>query len=96
MGLRDAAGAVQRAQQAGQILNYYFAGFDQLIDPAAENGIRSTSRSPARRRAGRRQALRSARRWYKPNATEFGKFAAIAAEHFKGRVDRYSIWNEPN
>ena len=31
-----------------------------------------------------------------PNSTHFGKFAAAAAAHFKGRVDRYSIWNEPN
>jgi hypothetical protein len=40
-------------------------------------------------RAGRRA-------WYKPSSTEFGRFATIAATHFRGRVDRYSIWNEPN
>ena len=34
--------------------------------------------------------------WYKPNAREFGKWVAVVAEHFAGRVDRYSIWNEPN
>jgi hypothetical protein len=32
----------------------------------------------------------------RPNASRFGDFASAAAEHFKGRVDRYSIWNEPN
>ncbi len=34
--------------------------------------------------------------WYKPNTAEFGKWAGVVAEHFAGRVDRYSIWNEPN
>jgi hypothetical protein len=27
---------------------------------------------------------------------DFGAFAKDAAQHFKGRVGRYSIWNEPN
>jgi hypothetical protein len=34
--------------------------------------------------------------WFKPNTAEFGKWAGVVAEHFAGRVDRYSIWNEPN
>ena len=33
--------------------------------------------------------------WYKPNA-RVRQVAAVVAEHFAGRVDRYSIWNEPN
>ena len=28
--------------------------------------------------------------------SKFGQFAQLAAEHFAGRVDRYSVWNEPN
>ena len=32
----------------------------------------------------------------KPKASAFKAFARAAATHFKGRVDRYSIWNEPN
>jgi hypothetical protein len=31
-----------------------------------------------------------------PSTYRFGQFAATVAEHFKGRIDRYSIWNEPN
>lgn len=30
------------------------------------------------------------------NPKEFGRWAKKMAEHFKGRVGRYSIWNEPN
>jgi hypothetical protein len=33
---------------------------------------------------------------YRPSAALFGDFARRAAEHFRGRIDRYSIWNEPN
>ena len=78
-------------------LNYDFDGFDALIDQAAANGVRIhlSLTGPAPRWANAKRFVPK-RAWYKPNATEFGKFAALAAEHFKGRVDRYSIWNEPN
>ena len=33
---------------------------------------------------------------FKPSIPLFEHFAAAAAQHFKGRVSRYSIWNEPN
>lgn len=32
----------------------------------------------------------------RPNANRYRAFAVRVAEHFKGRVFRYSIWNEPN
>src|SRR3954464_15676713 len=31
-----------------------------------------------------------------PDARKFAAFARTVAAHFGGRVDRYSIWNEPN
>jgi hypothetical protein len=31
-----------------------------------------------------------------PDAARFAEFAGAAARHFRGRVERYSIWNEPN
>jgi Cellulase (glycosyl hydrolase family 5) len=79
------------------VLHYDFGVFDHLIDQAAANGIRVhlSLTGPAPRWANARKYTEK-RAWYKPNATEFGKWAAIAAAHFKGRVDRYSIWNEPN
>jgi hypothetical protein len=33
---------------------------------------------------------------YRPSLPLFQHFVAAAAQHFKGRVSRYSIWNEPN
>jgi hypothetical protein len=85
------------ARNKPAVLNYDFTRFDQLIDQAAAKGVRVhlSLTGPAPRWANARR-LDQRRAWYKPNATEFGKFAEVAAEHFKGRVDRYSIWNEPN
>ena len=85
------------ARNKPAVLNYAFDGFDALIDRAAANGVRIhvSLTGPAPRWANAKRFVPK-RAWYKPNATEFGKFAALTAEHFKGRVDRYSIWNEPN
>ena len=85
------------ARNKPAVLNYSFAGADALIDRAAEHGVRIhvSLTGPAPRWANAKRFVPK-RAWYKPNANEFGKFAALAAEHFKGRVDRYSIWNEPN
>jgi hypothetical protein len=33
---------------------------------------------------------------FRPDPERFGAFAHEAAEHFRGRVRRWSIWNEPN
>ena len=33
---------------------------------------------------------------HNPNVQEYAAFVRAAAAHFRGRVDRYSIWNEPN
>jgi len=33
---------------------------------------------------------------YRPNTKEFARFAQAAVQRYKGKVDYYSIWNEPN
>src|SRR2546423_2185294 len=33
---------------------------------------------------------------FRPDPGAFGRFARAGAKHFRGRVSRYSIWNEPN
>ncbi len=89
--------AQYNARRKPAAINYNFAAIDQLIDRAAANGIRihlSLSGPAPRWANAKRQDTRRA--WYKPSVREFGEFASVAAEHFRGRVDRYSIWNEPN
>jgi hypothetical protein len=75
---------------------YQFQQLDSLVDEAADHGIRIhfSLTGPAPRWARPKASINQA--WYKPSTREFGKWAGIVAEHFAGRVDRYSIWNEPN
>jgi hypothetical protein len=73
---------------------YTWAPLDSAIDMAARYGIRVhvalTGPAPAWATSnGRIGPVR-------PSAAEFAEFAATAAKHFRDRVDRYSIWNEPN
>jgi hypothetical protein len=73
---------------------YDWARYDSAIDAAARYGIRVqltlTGPAPAFGAANRKIGT------FGPRAQQFGDFARAAATHFKGRVDRYSIWNEPN
>lgn len=77
-------------------VQYLFDPVDSLVDQAAANGIRVhlSLTGPAPRWARPKASIKQA--WYKPSTSEFGKWAGVVAKHFKGRVDRYSIWNEPN
>jgi hypothetical protein len=86
------AGARRRPRE----INYNFSQVDDLIDRAKRHGIRVhlTLTGPSPRWANARRSMDQS--WYKPDPREFGEFAGVVAGHFKGRVDRYSIWNEPN
>jgi Cellulase (glycosyl hydrolase family 5) len=75
-------------------VSYDWSSYDSLIDDAARHGIRLqldlSGPAPAWATGDHEQGV------VRPNARLFGEFVAAAARHFKGRVDRYSIWNEPN
>jgi hypothetical protein len=79
-------------------VSYNWLPYDQLVDAAAAAGIKVqfTVAGPApawangKHRAGLHEGA------YKPNPTLYGRFIHDIALHFKGRVDRYSVWNEPN
>jgi hypothetical protein len=77
------------------VRNYNFAQYQAMIDAAAKHGIRvhASLTGPAPRWAtGDRKRVSG----FKPSAGAFGEFVTAAATAFAGRVDRYSIWNEPN
>lgn len=86
------------ARRKPATIQYDFGNIDALVDNAAEHGMRVhlSLTGPAPRWANSRRAQPQRGAWYKPNATEYGRWASVVAEHFRGRVDRYSIWNEPN
>jgi hypothetical protein len=75
-------------------IHYDWSAYDSLIDDAARHGIRLqlnlTGPAPAWATSNHKVGV------VRPDPKEFGAFATAAAEHFKGRVDLYSIWNEPN
>jgi hypothetical protein len=75
-------------------VDYDFSAFDRLIASAAAHGIRVqlTIAGPAPAWATGNHRVGP----YKPRADKFGPFVRAVALHFHGRVDRYSIWNEPN
>jgi hypothetical protein len=73
---------------------YNWTGYDALITAAAKQGIQVqlslTGPAPAWATGNHKIGAD------KIKATPFKHFAQAAAEHFAGRVPRYSIWNEPN
>jgi hypothetical protein len=87
-------GAQATLRRAPRVPRWDFAQFDGLLDAADANGMKLqvVLTGPAPAFAAGNHAVGP----YKPNARQFARFVAAAARHFKGRVDRYSIWNEPN
>jgi hypothetical protein len=83
-----------RKKKAPKEIKYNWSGYDALINFAASRGmavqLALTGPAPAWATADRKVGTR------KPKAAAFRDFARAAAEHFRGRVSRYSIWNEPN
>jgi hypothetical protein len=73
---------------------YHFEQLDNLHAAAASRGIKlqMTLTGPAPASATRNHSVGG----YRPSPAKFAAFARTVATHFKGRVDRYSIWNEPN
>src|SRR5436190_14487349 len=87
-------GKAARKRRAPKHIRYNWTAYDGLIRMATPRGIRLeltlTGPAPAYATANHRWGH------YKPSASAFKAFATAAAEHFRGKVDRYSIWNEPN
>jgi hypothetical protein len=88
----EVANSSRRRAPAHPAYNWWH--FDTLIDEAAAHGIRIeltlTGPAPAWATGNHRVGV------YKPSSSAYAKFVRAVATHFKGRVDRYSIWNEPN
>src|SRR4051794_19956559 len=87
-------GKAANKRKAPKHIRYNWSGYDLLIANAGAYGIKVqlalTGMAPAYATGNHRIGPVT------PNAKKFKAFATAAAKHFKGRVDRYSIWNEPN
>jgi hypothetical protein len=88
----EVAGARRKHTPSDPGYNWYH--FDSLINEAASHGIRVeltlTGPAPAWATGNHKLGV------YKPRASAYARFVRDVVTHFKGRVDRYSIWNEPN
>ena len=87
-----AATASQRSAPAA--VTYDWAPWDNIVKAAAAHGLHVemtvTGPAPAWATSDRRIGV------FRPDAARFAQFAGAAAAHFRARVERYSIWNEPN
>ncbi len=75
--------------------SYDFSQLDQAIDIARSQGIKVevsiTGPAPAWANGKRKKGNP-----FRPNARLYGRFVRTVAKRYAGRVDAYSIWNEPN
>src|SRR3954469_6247421 len=73
---------------------YDFSAIDSLQEQAAERGIdlQLTIAGPAPAWATRDHKVGNTA----PDPGKYSAFVRTVVTHFKGKVDRYSIWNEPN
>jgi hypothetical protein len=84
----------KRKRTAPRNIQYNWTGYDYLVGAALQQGIHVqlalTGPAPAWATGDHKVGP------VEPKAGAFADFARAAAEHFRGRVTRYSIWNEPN
>jgi hypothetical protein len=75
-------------------LRYDWAKIDGLVEDATVRGLRVelTLTGPVPRWASRDRKVGTRN----PIPNEFARFAADVAKRYKGKIERYSIWNEPN
>jgi uncharacterized membrane protein YgcG len=83
-----------KSRKVPKRIRYNWSGYDALIRKAKPKNMRLqlvlTGPAPAYATGNHRRGP------VRPKAKLFKAFASAAAKHFKGKVDRYSIWNEPN
>jgi GH35 family endo-1,4-beta-xylanase len=83
-----------KSRKVPKRIRYNWSGFDALIRKAKPKNMRLqlvlTGPAPAYATGNHKSGPN------KPKAKLFKAFAGAAAKHFKGKVDRYSVWNEPN
>jgi hypothetical protein len=82
------------ARTTPKTVTYDFTKIDALQAAAAARGIKLqlTIAGPAPAWATGDHRIGN----YRPDAAKYGAFVKTVVEHYKGRIDRYAIWNEPN
>jgi hypothetical protein len=83
-----------RAKRAPRQVRWDFSQLERLYAGAAARGLRLqvTLTGPAPRWATSDRRIGTTN----PSPRHYGRFVRALAQQFAGRVDRYSVWNEPN
>lgn len=79
-------------------VRYDFSLWDSVVDRARAYGIKvqfALTGDPPRFACGNKKKPYECD-GYKPNVNLFADFVRATVAHFRGRVSRYSMWNEPN
>ena len=91
--------AAQRTQTTvPSNITYNWAAWDNAIDRARDFGIKvqlDLTGDPPAWACGNLQPPYACD-GFRPNPAYFAHFVGSAVAHFKGKVSRYSLWNEPN
>jgi hypothetical protein len=80
-------------------VNYDFSRWDSAVARAKAFGMKVQlvlTGYPPLWACGKRADSPYDCRGFKPKLRPYKQFAKLAAKHFKGKVNRFSIWNEPN
>ncbi|HEX8067130.1 MAG TPA: hypothetical protein VF520_11435 [Thermoleophilaceae bacterium] len=87
-------GRSARKRKKPRRVPYDFSSYDGIVTAAQARRIKVqmvlTGPAPAWATGNRRVG------GYKPSARHYAAFVKAVVAHFKGHVNRYSIWNEPN
>ena len=83
-----------RTKRAPEVVQWDFSRLERLYADAAARGLRLqvTLTGPAPRWATGDKRIGST----SPSPKHFGRFVRAAVTQFAGRIDRWSVWNEPN
>jgi hypothetical protein len=87
------------ARKAPKRVKYRWRRWDDIVRRARARGmaVQFQLLGPAPRWASKKPRHGTYHRgFYKPGPKRFAAFAGAAAKHFKGRVKRWEVWNEPN
>lgn len=83
-----------RTKSRPQTVDWNFSALERLYADATARGLKLqvtlTGMAPAWASGNRKVS------YTRPDARRFAEFASAAATAFAGRIDRWSIWNEPN
>ncbi|MBA2428138.1 MAG: hypothetical protein H0V55_00240 [Thermoleophilaceae bacterium] len=82
------------ARRRGSRVRWNWRPYDRAVNAARANGLRvqiTLTGTPSYVPGGDRYLS-----YRRPAPRRLARFARAAASHFRGRVDRYAVWNEPN